>query len=98
MVRATPLLKIGGHMATRPTKSKTTTDAASKIDGAELACHISDLDARILRQQKRIDRILISGQGPATEMQTVLDDMLRSRASMTARLNRVEPARPPKRR
>jgi hypothetical protein len=58
----------------------------------ELRRQIADMDQRILRQRKRIDRILATTFGPATAMQAVLDDMTEARAALQARLENLERA------
>jgi hypothetical protein len=55
---------------------------------------IEDMNQRIKRQQRRIERILVHREGPADEMQTLLDDMTRARDIMQAHLDGFEePAR-----
>lgn len=47
---------------------------------------IGDLDARIMRQQKRIDKVLFNREGPVEDMQVLLDDLLKARDLMRAQL------------
>jgi len=44
------------------------------------------LDQRIQRQQRRIERMLVSREGPADEMKQVLADMMKARDVLQARI------------
>ena len=58
---------------------------------SETRRRIDDLNQRITRQQRRIERILVHREGPADEMQAVLEDMIKARDVMQAQLERSEP-------
>jgi hypothetical protein len=48
---------------------------------------IADMDQRIARQQKRVEKILINREGEAAEMQALLADMIEARSLMQAQLD-----------
>ena len=51
---------------------------------------IGELDQRIARQQKRVEKIIINREGPADQAQALLDDMIKSRNMMKAQLASFE--------
>jgi hypothetical protein len=53
---------------------------------AETRRLIDDMSQRIVRQRRRIERLLVHRLGPADEMAMVLDDMIRARDKMQAQL------------
>ncbi|MDQ7248090.1 hypothetical protein [Dongia sedimenti] len=59
---------------------------------AELQLRIPDLIERIHRQEKRIQKIKITGAGPCDEMEALLVDMEEYRDAMQARLAAIEAA------
>ena len=57
---------------------------------SELRRMIGELDQRIARQQKRVEKIIINREGPADQAQALLDDMIKSRNMMKAQLASFE--------
>lgn len=55
---------------------------------AETQRWVDDMNQRIVRQQKRIERILVSREGPAEEMHAVLADMIKARDRMLGQINK----------
>ena len=53
---------------------------------SELRRLIDDQDRRIARQEKRIQKIIINREGPADAAQALLDEMVKARDTMKARL------------
>ena len=51
---------------------------------------IGELDQRIARQQKRVEKIIVNREGPAEEAQALLDDMIKTRGMMQAQLESFE--------
>jgi hypothetical protein len=51
---------------------------------------IGELDGRIARQKKRVEKIIINREGPAEEAQALLDDMIKTRDMMKAQLASFE--------
>ena len=73
-------------MTNRPSTEFTDTEVA------DLRFRISDLDARIQRQEKRIQEIKVTGAGPCVEMEALLMDMLERRDAMQWQLADIEAA------
>jgi deoxyadenosine/deoxycytidine kinase len=62
-----------------------------KTDPAvDLRSQIDDLDQRIVRQQRRVEKIIIERLGPREDMQAQLDDMIQARDTATSRLSDIE--------
>lgn len=55
----------------------------------EMRRQLADMDLRILRQQRRIQRILTLGVGPIDDMQALLADMIETRDLIQARMDRL---------
>jgi Fe2+ or Zn2+ uptake regulation protein len=51
---------------------------------------IADLDQRITRQQRRVEKIIINREGPVDEAKALLDDMVTARDMMKAELAGLE--------
>jgi hypothetical protein len=68
--------------ALRPKVAPTPSEAAE-----EKRRLILDMDLRILRQQRRIQKIQINREGPADEMQERLEEMIRARELLQAQMD-----------
>jgi hypothetical protein len=51
---------------------------------------IGELDQRIARQQKRVEKIIVNREGPAEEARALLADMIKTRGTMQAQLESFE--------
>jgi hypothetical protein len=76
----------------RPTMPATPVKPAAVDTTSEIRRRIDDMNQRITRQQRRIERILVHREGPADEMQALLDDMIKVRDSMHGELEDLEEA------
>ena len=66
-----------------------------KVDAArETRRQIEDMNQRILRQQRRIERMLFNREGPADEMQALLEDMTKARDMMQAKIEALQKEEP----
>jgi hypothetical protein len=50
---------------------------------------LDDIDLRIVRQRRRIEKIIIERVGPREEMEALLDDMIKDRAALLSNLEKV---------
>jgi len=71
----------------RPANSN---DPLTAETASELRRMIGELDQRIARQQKRVEKIIVNREGPAEEAQALLDDMIKTRGMMQAQLESFE--------
>jgi hypothetical protein len=60
---------------------------------AETALLIEELDLRIARQQKRVERIKVTGHGEVEESQAIFTEMTKARELMKAQIADLETER-----
>jgi hypothetical protein len=69
-------------------------DTPDKLDvAAETRQRIDEMNLRIQRQRRRIERMLVHRQGPTDAMQVLLDDMIKASNLMRAQLEAFEAER-----
>jgi len=57
---------------------------------AQLQRQIIDIDQRIVRQQRRVEKVLFNREGPADETQALLDEMIKVRDLMRSQLTGLQ--------
>jgi len=71
----------------RPTNSN---DPLTAETPSELRRMIGEIDPRIVRQHRRVEKIILEQEGPRDEMEALLADMIKTRDMMQAQLERLE--------